>query len=317
MSATLPRRYGPVAPVRTLTVTTTDAQRLTLRVLREATDPTALPVVFVHALAMNGDMWASVAEALADAMVDLWSGASTSSASASAASGSDALTRASSSSAPGGVMIAMDCRGHGASDAPAGTYTTDRFAQDIADVATALGAERLHLVGCSMGGTVALAFAGLHPERVASLTRVDATACYGPGAPAISDQRAAKAEAEGMAARVEFQCTRWFSPDFIGRKPPRLQQAVEVFCANDVAAYAASCRMLGSADERAALAAFAGPAAVVVGERDQAITPAMAQDMARTRADARLTVIPGASHLTPIEAPEAVAASVAEMLARR
>ena len=112
-------------------------------------------------------------------------------------------------------MISMDCRGHGASDAPAGTYTTDRFAQDIADVATALGAERLHLVGCSMGGTVALAFAGTYPERLASLTVIDATAWYGAEAPRNWEGRAQAALKDGMASLVEFQRARWFSPEFL------------------------------------------------------------------------------------------------------
>ncbi|NYE24054.1 alpha/beta fold hydrolase [Pigmentiphaga litoralis] len=310
MSVSISRRYGPVAPVQTLTVTTTDAQRLTLRVLREATDPTALPVVFVHALAMNGDMWAGVADALAEAL------ASPASASASAASGSDALTRASSSSAPGGVMIAMDCRGHGVSDAPAGTYTTDRFAQDIADVATALGAERLHLVGCSMGGTVALAFAGTYPERLASLTVIDATAWYGADAPKNWEGRAQAALKDGMGSLVEFQRARWFSPEFLAANNDLVEQAVDVFTANRVAAYASTCRMLGVADERAGLERYDGPAAVVVGEHDYATPVTMAEDVAARLPAATLTVIADTRHYTPLEAPQQVAACIAEVMRR-
>ena len=312
MSATLPRRYGPVAPVRTLTVTTTDAQRLTLRVLRDATDPTALPVVFVHALAMNGDMWAGVAEALAEA----WSGASTSPAAASTASTHETSTHASPPAAPGGMMIAMDCRGHGASDAPAGTYTTDRFAQDIADVATALGAERLHLVGCSMGGTVALAFAGTYPERLASLTVIDATAWYGADAPKNWEGRAQAALKDGMGSLVEFQRARWFSPEFLAANNDLVEQAVDVFTANRVAAYANTCRMLGVADERAGLERYDGPAAVVVGEHDYATPVTMAEDVAARLPDATLTIIADTRHYTPLEAPQQVAACIAEVMRR-
>lgn len=308
MSAVLPRRYGPVAPVRTLTIKTSDGQGLHLRVLREASDPAALPVVFVHALAMNGDMWAGAAEALADAL--------TLPASASAASGSGVLTRASSSSAPGGVMIAMDCRGHGASDAPAGTYTTDRFAQDIADVATALGAERLHLVGCSMGGTVALAFAGTYPERLASLTVIDATAWYGADAPRNWEGRAQAALKDGMGSLVEFQRARWFSPEFLAANNDLVEQAVDVFTANRVAAYASTCRMLGLADERAGLERYDGPAAVVVGEQDYATPVTMAEDVAARLPDATLTVIADTRHYTPLEAPQQVAACIAEVMRR-
>jgi len=309
MTAALARRYGPVAPVRTLNVTSTDAQRLTLRVLREATDAAALPVVFVHALAMNGDMWAGVADALA-------SPAAASQSSSPEASSLEAPAHALPSSVLGGAMIAMDCRGHGASDAPAGTYTADRFAQDIADVATALGAERLHLVGCSMGGTVALAFAGKYPKRLASLTVIDATAWYGAEAPKNWEGRAQAALKDGMASLVEFQRARWFSPEFLANNNDLVDECVEVFTANRVAAYASTCRMLGVADERAGLARYAGPAAVVVGEHDYATPVAMAEDVAAGLPNARLTVIPGTRHYTPLEAPQQVAVCIADVMRR-
>jgi 3-oxoadipate enol-lactonase len=261
---------------------------LAVHTLRPVPGSTAAPVLFLHALAMEGPlMWRGTADAL--------------------------VHDPAAAAAP---LYALDCRGHGASGKPAGPYTTRRFAQDIGCVLDALEAPRAHLVGCSMGGTVALAFAGLHPERVASLTLLDATAWYGPEAPANWEQRAGKAEESGMAALVEFQRTRWLSPEFMAREPVRLQQALDVFCANDVAAYAATCRMLGAADERAALAAYTGPAEVAVGEQDYATPLAMAEAMAQALAGAHLTVIPAARHFTPLEAPAAVAVCVAKAMAR-
>ncbi|RYY52096.1 MAG: alpha/beta fold hydrolase, partial [Comamonadaceae bacterium] len=102
-----------------------------------------------------------------------------------------------------GAMYAVDCRGHGASGTTPAPFTTARFAQDLVDVMDALALPRVHLVGCSMGGTIALALAGRHPERLASLTVVDTTAWYGPEAPAHWERRAATAEADGMAALVQ------------------------------------------------------------------------------------------------------------------
>ncbi|GGX15242.1 hypothetical protein GCM10007242_22240 [Pigmentiphaga litoralis] len=308
--------------MRAMTITTTDAQRLHLRVLREAVDPAAPPVLFVHALAMNGDMWAGVADALADVLADaLTSPAATSRSSSSEASSFEASsfeasTHALPSSLLGGAMIAMDCRGHGASDAPAGAYTIDRFAQDIADVATALGAGRLHLVGCSMGGTVALAFAGGHPDRLASLTVIDATAWYGADAPKNWEGRAQAALKDGMASLVEFQRARWFSPQFLADNNDLVEQAVDVFTANRVDAYASTCRMLGVADARAGLGRYDGPAAVVVGEHDYATPVSMAQDVAAHLPNARLTVISETRHYTPLEAPRQVAACIAEVMRR-
>ena len=68
-------------------------------------------------------------------------------------------------------LVRFDLRGHGASPLPPGfEWSLDATVGDLAAVADAAGAERFHLVGESLGGTVALAFAARHPERVLSLT---------------------------------------------------------------------------------------------------------------------------------------------------
>ena len=66
--------------------------------------------------------------------------------------------------------VAMDLRGHGESDAPSsGDYSVPALAEDIAAVADALEMRRFVLVGHSMGGAAAAAYAGKYPERVSGL----------------------------------------------------------------------------------------------------------------------------------------------------
>jgi pimeloyl-ACP methyl ester carboxylesterase len=70
--------------------------------------------------------------------------------------------------------VALDLRGHGRSERPKnGDYTIAGMAGDVAAAADTLGLEKFVLVGHSMGGGVALAYAGAHPERVAGLVLVD------------------------------------------------------------------------------------------------------------------------------------------------
>jgi pimeloyl-ACP methyl ester carboxylesterase len=66
--------------------------------------------------------------------------------------------------------IAFDLRGHGQSDVPANNdYNVESLANDIAAVADSLRLARFILVGHSMGGSAAIAYAGKHPDRVAGL----------------------------------------------------------------------------------------------------------------------------------------------------
>jgi pimeloyl-ACP methyl ester carboxylesterase len=70
-------------------------------------------------------------------------------------------------------VTAYDLRGHGLSDMPRSRYTSADMAHDLRCLLDALGIERAHLVGHSFGGVVALQFAALYPERVASLMIAD------------------------------------------------------------------------------------------------------------------------------------------------
>ena len=213
-------------------------------------------------------------------------------------------------------VLIPDCRGHGASDKPAGPYTVGRFADDLAELFDHLGWRDALVAGASMGGCVALAFAAAHPARTAALGLVDTTAWYGPQAPAQWAERAERALEAGLDSLVEFQTTRWFGETFRAANPGVVADCVRRFVANDVAAYAQSCRMLGDCDLREALPRIAAPAAVLVGEEDYATPLAMAQALHSGIRGATLEVLPGARHLTPLEAPAAVGRFLANLLER-
>lgn len=71
-------------------------------------------------------------------------------------------------------LVSLDQRGHGESQWPTPpAYRTEDFVADILAVADALGWERFSLVGHSMGGHNALAFAAGHPERLSALVLAD------------------------------------------------------------------------------------------------------------------------------------------------
>jgi 3-oxoadipate enol-lactonase len=165
-----------------------------------------------------------------------------------------------------------------------------------------------------MGGCVAMAFGGLHPDRAAALGLIDTTAWYGTDAPLKFRERAEAARETGMQGLIEFQLTRWFSDEFRAAHPEVLDRTASVFVSNDFDCYAASCGLLGDVDVRAHLSSFQMPTAIVVGEEDYATPVAMARQLHEAIPHSTLTILSKARHLTPIEQPDAIADVVFQLL---
>ena len=214
-------------------------------------------------------------------------------------------------------LLTYDCRGHGQSPKTPGPYTAQLFAHDLAELFDHIGWASAAVAGCSMGGNVAQAFAAEYPQRVKALALIDTTAWYGSDGAANFARRADAARRDGMRSLIDFQLTRWFSDSFRESHPDVVKRTFDIFVANDVDCYVASCGLLGAADTRAALASFSMPVAIVVGDDDYATPVSMARQLHEAIAQSTLTVIPHARHLTPIECPDRIAAELRGLLARR
>lgn len=211
-------------------------------------------------------------------------------------------------------VLAIDCRGHGASGKPAGPYTVELFADDLVEVMDHLGWDDATVAGASMGGCVALAVAAGHPGRVNGLGLIDTTAWYGADAPGQWAERGQRAIEKGFSDLVGFQTTRWFTDPFRAANTAVVDRCVDVFVANDPAAYAETCTMLGACDMRPALPAIRVPTAIVVGREDYATPPEMAEAMRAAIPGATLTVIEDGRHLTPIEHPGRIARELSQVM---
>lgn len=239
-------------------------------------------VVLVHSLGLDWTLWQPVAELLADKA----------------------------------TVVLYDCRGHGAATKDPGPYSAELFADDLLALLDGLGWAHAVVAGASMGGVVAQALAASNPGRVSALGLVDTTAWYGEGAAERWADRAREAREKGLASLVDFQLGRWFSDAFRARAPEAVKHATDVFLANHVEAYAASCILLGEFDLRESNTRVRVPTAVIVGEQDYATPVEMAQQIHESIPGSTLNVLSGARHLSPMEQPETLASLLDGLLQR-
>lgn len=68
------------------------------------------------------------------------------------------------------TCISVDLRGAGRTDKPTGTYTTELFADDVAQFMQALGIDRAHIAGMSLGAAVGMWLAAKYPQKVITLS---------------------------------------------------------------------------------------------------------------------------------------------------
>jgi 3-oxoadipate enol-lactonase len=196
-------------------------------------------------------------------------------------------------------VLRHDSRGHGRTDAPAGPYTVEQLAEDALGLLDALGLERVHFCGLSMGGMVGQVLGARHGERLSSLT-LCATTCRMP-APEMWDERIRLTAAEGMAAVVDAVTERWFTATFRKRAPEAVEPIREMILATSPVGYGACCAAIRDMDICEAAASIRAPTLVVAGADDPATTPDVMQALADRIEGARFVEIADAAHLLNIQ----------------
>lgn len=197
-------------------------------------------------------------------------------------------------------VLRYDARGHARSPVVDQPATIETLADDLAGLLDALGIDRAHVVGLSLGGMTAQAFAATRPDRVHGLVLM-ATSAYLPQG---WTERAALVLEKGMGAIVDAVMARWFTPSF---EHTSLAMALrERFLQIDPHGYAVCCGVIGAMDLRASNAAIRAPTLIIAGADDPATPPAMSEDIRSRIADAELVVLPHAAHILAIERAERV-----------
>lgn len=214
------------------------------------------------------------------------------------------------------TVLRYDVRGHGQTSVSGAPFSVVDLSQDLRALLDALGVERTHIVGMSMGGMIAQQFALDNPMRIDTLTLADTSAGTRPEARGIWDQRAAKARSEGVAALVPATLERWFTAGFRAAHPEAVEQIRDVLQKTSSEGYANACSALRDFDVRSRLVQITLPTLTVAGCHDAGTPPADTQAIATAIRGTRFELLE-AAHLAPIEQSQRFAALLETFLQRR
>jgi pimeloyl-ACP methyl ester carboxylesterase len=208
---------------------------------------------------------------------------------------------------PGIKAIAYDQRGVGGSEDGSDPYTIATLAQDCAGLIEALGHERAHLVGASLGGAIAMNVALDHPERVASLTLISTP-------PGLGDQAAVAERVLAMSPpeRARFMLDAVISPDGQRRDPALVEQVRSVLQGPVMSSARQAAIRTHDCTER--LAEIAAPTLVINGTDDPLVPVATAELIAKRIPGAALKLIEGGRHGLTLEQRDVTAGVVRQFV---
>jgi pimeloyl-ACP methyl ester carboxylesterase len=219
-------------------------------------------------------------------------------------------------------VLALDQRGHGETAwASADQYGVDEMREDLSAFVSALGLERFTLLGLSMGGAVAIHYAGRQPSDLAALVIVYAAPEAAPSGArriqasvqgrdvfqgrdeALAAARAADSTPPEAHHRHRVEHSLMLTED--GRWTYRYDRALRVPGAVRVRDPDAGWR---------AVANIAVPTLLVRGEVSDLLSPEIAQRMLDANSNIRLTTVRGAGHSVPLDRPDGFLSACREFL---
>lgn len=206
-------------------------------------------------------------------------------------------------------VIRYDTRGHGLSSA--GPCNMAQLGQDVISVLDALGVNKAHFCGLSMGGVTGQ-WLGLHAsDRIEKLVIANTAAKVGSSSAWLA--RAASVRLDGLDGVADGACARWFTPAFTLQHPAQVNRLVDGLRAGNAEGYASCCEALADADFREEIHALPNATLIIAGLYDPVTSEADAAFLQQKITGSRIALLP-ASHLSNIEAGPAFTQALLDFL---
>jgi pimeloyl-ACP methyl ester carboxylesterase len=182
------------------------------------------------------------------------------------------------------TCISVDPRGAGETDKPAGTYSMELFADDVAAFMQAIGVERAHVSGLSLGAATGLWLAGKYPQRVKSLSLHSGWTKSDPFLKVVVEgwQSIAKALSSVQEMIIQGIFPWCFTPELYAAKPDYIDQLAAFVRSRPQQPYDAFIRQSNAVithDAVSQLARIKAPTQITFGRHDVVCSTRFADTM--------------------------------------
>lgn len=209
------------------------------------------------------------------------------------------------------MLIVPDMRGHGDSG-PSESQSVGQWADDVDAVVQDAGAHAVSVIGVSMGGIQAMAYAATFPKRVDAVVVADSFLTM------TADVRDKKIAA--LIGDVKTVAMSTIAKDYVAatfsQPYPRGAARVEAAIADiDPDSYVAATLACFSVDIVDLARGISVPTLVLWGDRDDKIPRPYSEQIARTIRDSKFQIVSGAGHLSNVDNPNEFSRLISEFLA--
>jgi 3-oxoadipate enol-lactonase len=209
-------------------------------------------------------------------------------------------------------ILRYDKRGHGGSGLSVGPYTIAQLADDAIGLLDALGIQKAHFMGLSIGGMIGQQLGARFPEQILSLSLCNTASEMPPRS--LWEERFEIARSQGIAGLVDGTIKRWFTAPFIERAPQEIEKVRQMILSTNVDGYIGCGSAVRDMAQSTMLLKIKVPTLVLSGRDDPACTVEQGIVLHRLIDRSKMVILEEAAHLSNIEQPEAFNKTVRQFI---